>query len=355
VENEIRQSWVFGNDGVSEQVTVVIPVFNQERVIRRNLQSLVASLTLPSRIIVINDGSRDETEQAVLETFVDLEELNPELTFELHSLSSGCYETACDSLGIGLARTRWLIEVQADMTISDPGFDKRLLDAMRAYPDIFAISGRGVEPISPVLASYKRSAGSDQAKGQTLLNHCINTLVSRLRPFQSRAANELGPKPIDHATNGKNKEAEIFPDWNTFQLSGRAGRVGSLIEHAAYLRKPRREVWIGETIMRGPLLMDLDKYFKIGGLDSKAFFQGFDEHDLMLRARQAGYKVGFSHVEFESPLAVGTTRKMKAISTELSILKQLWRIQSHRQRSLLFRVANGSQLPPASSLEIRRF
>ena len=352
---KVRQSWVFGGENTREQVTIVMPVFNQEKVIRKNLESLVGSLTLPSRVIVINDASSDETEQEVLDTFVQLERINPALSFELHTLSSGSYETACDLFGIGLARTRWLVEIQADMTITDLGFDERLLSAMRAHPDLFALSGRGVEQLCPVLDSYKRSAGSDLARGRSLLIHCINTLVTRVVAFKPLAAKGFNRESLHQAHRSESIENEIFPDWGTFQISGKAGRVGALIEHASSQTNPRREVWIGETIMRGPLIMDLDKYFLLGGLDPKAFFQGFDEHDLMLRARKAGYKVGFTYVGFESPLAVGTTRKRKTLATELSIFRKLWRIQIHRRKSLLYKVATGSELAPFSSLEIRRF
>lgn len=46
---------------------LIIPAFNEEKYISLTLQSLVEQTVLPSKIVVVNDGSTDKTEEIVLE------------------------------------------------------------------------------------------------------------------------------------------------------------------------------------------------------------------------------------------------------------------------------------------------
>ena len=72
--------------------------------------------------------------------------------------------------------------------------------------------------------------------------------------------------------------------------------------------------------MRGPLLLRKDYYERLGGFNSRAFFLGNDDHDLFIRAKEIGLKVGYSPIFFSSPLNLGSTRKNKKFTSQLFYL-----------------------------------
>ena len=107
-----------------------------------------------------------------------------------------------------------------------------------------------------------------------------------------------------------------------------------------------RRIWLGETVMRGPLLIDRQKFNKLGGFDTRRFFLGYDDHDLALRGfNEFGYRCGFVPVSFYSPLKAGTTRKPRSLRSELEILRKLMEIRPNWRSSSL---ANFTDATPDS-------
>jgi GT2 family glycosyltransferase len=83
------------------------------------------------------------------------------------------------------------------------------------------------------------------------------------------------------------------------------------------LKKYSGQIWFGESVMRGPLILDVEKYIEIGGLNTKAFFQGNDDHDLSLRAIRKGWRVGFTPIHYSSPLSLGIARRKRKLKSKL--------------------------------------
>ena len=44
---------------------IIIPAYNEETFISLTLQSIVEQTVLPSKVVVVNDGSKDKTEEIV--------------------------------------------------------------------------------------------------------------------------------------------------------------------------------------------------------------------------------------------------------------------------------------------------
>jgi hypothetical protein len=222
------------------------------------------------------------------------------------------------------------------MYINEYGFDKKMLGAINKYSDILMLSGRGAEKLLPIQQQYANGLGSDRGSGSSLLGHIMRRILKRMGVFKKIFSvlrdNKVSLMPVltDNLVN------EIYPDPVSFEKKGIAGRLGLLIE--VDIASHDKFIWLSETVMRGPLLIDKKKYTNVGGLDSRRFFQGYDDHDLAIRGWELeSYRCAFIPISFYSPLEAGTTRIARSIGQEIQIFKNLWRINSEWKSSALYR------------------
>ena len=88
-------------------VTVLIPAFNEERVIERAVQGVLASVDVRIEVVVIDDGSSDRTSAVVAERFVD------EPRVKLLTLENGGKARALNR-GLDLVTSEIVIALDAD-------------------------------------------------------------------------------------------------------------------------------------------------------------------------------------------------------------------------------------------------
>jgi peptidoglycan-N-acetylglucosamine deacetylase len=88
-------------------VTVLIPAFNEERVIERSVRRVLESRDVRIEVIVIDDGSRDRTSEIVRETFAD------EPRVRLLTLQNGGKARALNQ-GLTLANGEIVVALDAD-------------------------------------------------------------------------------------------------------------------------------------------------------------------------------------------------------------------------------------------------
>jgi len=336
-------------------VTIGVPVFNQERIIVRNLSSILENTSSNFEMIIIDDASRDLSLQAILNVFNDeiFEDFPNLANVRIYRNTTAKFETYCDNLAISESRSNYFIEIQSDMFIEQPGYDKKLIEAITAFDDLIAISGRGVHKILDVINEYAKTAGSDRSRGKTILRHVVNVIRARIRTLNRDTVSETQSPQSDRTSISDRPSFALQKD---FLISGATGQLGPLVEtkvEAKYIKA--RNIFVGESIMRGPLLIDLKKLGNLGPWDQGTFFQGFDDHDFCLRAYVLqGYRVGYVPISFASPSQDGTTRKRKSLLSEFSILSNLLRIRRTRKESQLY-LATINGLPNLPAPEVRSF
>jgi hypothetical protein len=285
--------------------------------------------------------------------------------FSVYSYSTSAFETECDAFGFEAAQTAYLLEVQADMQITEYGFDSKLLAALEIFDDLIMISGRGIVPLTPIASEYRKTLGTDRAISPSLSHYILRRALIQVRnvflaakerlskgsPTPPPDRSQIEMKPAKFRSEGKDAEEELYPSQEVFQSTGTAGRVGLLIEEIpseGSLKFP--QLWVGQTIMRGPLMIRTSMYRVIGGLDTQRFFQGFDDIELAWKAfRDHGYRCAFLPVGFLSPLAAGSTRRRRSLKSEWQILKNVLRIRRKWKSSALYLLSNGQEenLPPS--------
>jgi hypothetical protein len=225
------------------------------------------------------------------------------------------------------------------MFIEEHGFDARLIRAMKSSKDLIALSGRGCHSFVEVYDSFRSSMGAATFDNQRIPNFLFNRLriftglfLDAIRLRRKRIASPPPPLPVTSFQIN-----QVFPDLELFQNNARAGKLGQLVNsnHETpdnHLNK----IWVGDTVMRGPLLIDKFKYSDLGGFNLKSFFLGYDEHDLFLRANIAGLFCGYVPINFRSPLEVGSSRALRSWKTEMLLTYRVILIRLNRRTCALF-------------------
>jgi len=335
------------------KISIAIPFYNQERIIARNLKSVIDNLQQVAEILLIDDSSTDYSMRALMD-FISSLDATTEL--KLSSISvfqnrNAQYETYCDAFLFANCNSRYVIEIQSDMQILHKGFDLKLLRAVTSSAHLIAVSARGIEPVSGVIKGYSKTLGSDRAHSYSIVRYVISRvkyqIFSLLKP--NVATPPLVRKPESRVLYNEVMDSE-------FLTTGYAGRIASKINYPVDEDYAQKDViFIGETIMRGPIIVDKEKYMAVGGFDSERFFQGYDEHELFIKAYLLlGYRVGYTPIDFSSPLEEGSTRKRRSLSGEFQILRQLLRIMNKRKSSTLWTLLQDKTSPEYQS-EIKSF
>ena len=332
--------------------SVVVPVFNQEQLIKKVLTSIKTCMVSNWELIVIDDSSEDNTRNEIRDWANEFGATGGLQRIRLFHSDSQMFESACDSFGFSQIMAPFIIEIQADMILQDRGFDKRFIAAFRDLPELVIASGRGVETFVSAFGSFVEKGGLIVARGRSPILHVIKTIATFLNfPFGLLASHKNKDSTIvDHsASRTKSISKEIFPSPDAFMESGRAGRLGNLINCSLPGSAENfKKLWIGESVMRGPLFIRAEFLNAIGGLDTDSFFLGFDDHELCYRASVSGYAVGFHPVSFVSSEDWGSARKKRTLSSEYKVATKFFSSFGNLRRSKIWHVAGNRTFPDVS-------
>jgi glycosyltransferase involved in cell wall biosynthesis len=320
--NLIRQS-INPNAKIKPELSIVVPIFNQSSIINLVIQRILENTYSNFELILIDDGSNDGTKNQLLNFNIDFKTVPNLVAFKVFRHKFSKFETYCENFGIINSNSKYCLGIQADMILSHYKFDLKMINALKSIDSIAVISGRGIERLRPIIRMYKKTLGSDTAQTSNVFLHL---------------ARQIKKQFISQRSDLSEVNTDLFLEKSDsdFILTGTAGRIGKLANLTMDNQTIQsKKIYIGETVMRGPILYDKDKYFRIGGLDVKRFFQGFDEHDFCARAMLNNYLVGYTPIGFSSPVNIGTSRKKRTILTEIIILIKILTRFNKRKTSTL--------------------
>ena len=228
--------------------TIVIPVFNQEKIIIKNIISIIRNTLGEYEIIIINDFSSDKTLRLLKNFFNNFQPIYKNFKrIRIIDTSWPLFETKCDNIGFKLSKAKFVLEIQADMQMLIKGYDQILSKPFYKIDNLIAVSGRCAH-----FFDY-----NDESDGAGKIG--INI--------------EKSLKELNVKTN---------------------------------------KLYIFDTCNRGPLLIDNSKLMQLNYLDERNYFLDNSEHDLMLRARLLkNYICGYFPIDFHAPLKDGSSRNRK--------------------------------------------
>lgn len=122
--------------------SIVVPIYNQESLIVKHVQSIIDNTTEKLyELILILDSCSDNTEQNLLSWIICKK---PPLLTKILILKSEqpLFETAADNLGFFCSRGKYILEIQADMEMTERGYNMKLLKPFLQNRLLIGISGR---------------------------------------------------------------------------------------------------------------------------------------------------------------------------------------------------------------------
>ena len=349
------------NYNLKPEVSVIIPVFEQEKIIYKNLTSIYKCMTLYWELILIEDAGKDNTKNEILRWISDFSHNgNRLLKIILIENKKELYETKCDILGFENAESKYLIEIQADMEITEIAFDRKLVKTLECHDDILMISGRGTLSFDE---SFKELISVSRRFTQfyLILKQIFVSLIKDSK-FEHLLRSLLKSKSIDskeeeYISKSTYFDSTITPRLENFlNANGRAGRLDHLINtNYSAIQIQARKIWVGHAVIRGPLIIRSELYGKLGGFDSSHFFLGFDDVELSFIAyKYLKLRSGFVPVGFNSPPQNSSVKKKKNLIRLFKYLLIGNKFYSKINRSELYRAIKNDELI-APQLEIRDF
>jgi len=124
--------------------SIIMPVHNQEHIIVKNIMSVLKCTTVKNyEIIIIMDACSDNTENELIKYIQTIDNSVYNLTdVLLLKTDTPLFETACDNVGFKHAKGIYVLEIQADMEMTEIGYNMRLLTPFLLDDNIIGISGR---------------------------------------------------------------------------------------------------------------------------------------------------------------------------------------------------------------------
>jgi hypothetical protein len=263
-----------------------VPIKNQAPYIIEILKNLSSNCNHPFTLGLLFDNCTDSSLQLVLNyldsNFALIEKL---IQVQIFISDNELFESTCENILLQFCASRFFVSLQADIFLNDETFLTRSLKCFEKFPDLLGISARAIVSVTPKVKYLE-------------LLHKIAELAVRVlgSPFNFRTQIRLGIFFRDQ---------KYFGDKSTFGVS-----------QMKFSESNWKTLFIGETIIRGPIIWDSSKLKSLSGFDDVNFFLGRDDCDVSLRAKKFTWKVGYLPSTSYSIPSRGTTRKPRSYSVQ---------------------------------------
>jgi glycosyltransferase involved in cell wall biosynthesis len=146
-------------------VSVIIPAFNAQATIGHLVHKLLSEHTLRMEVIVVDDGSTDDT-------WTILSAISDERLMLIHQENQGVY--AARNAALTVHGGEWVVFLDADDQIADGFLQERLRIAHEAKADVAVFSGWRADSAghqrSPV---HRKQPYGQSLTGQQWIRHCV--------------------------------------------------------------------------------------------------------------------------------------------------------------------------------------
>ena len=131
-------------NSINVTYSVIIPIYNQEKIIKKNIESIIKYTGGSFEILIILDFCNDRTETILINFFNEFK--NNNLLFYgvkiFKQPNSPIFEASCDNIGFIHSNGKYCLEIQSDMEMIVPNYNLQLSKPFNLLPNVFAVSGR---------------------------------------------------------------------------------------------------------------------------------------------------------------------------------------------------------------------
>lgn len=151
---------------INIDISVIIPAFNAADSIGVLVQTLLGETTLSSEIIVVDDGSTDET-------WTLLSAITDERLILIRQENQGVY--AARNAALAIHRGEWVVFLDADDRVAADFLQERLRIAREAEADIVLFNARHTDSARHLRHSvHRRQPYGQTLTGQQWIRHCVS-------------------------------------------------------------------------------------------------------------------------------------------------------------------------------------
>ena len=217
-----------------ERIDIVISIFNQEKIIERILAGVCRNTLTPFNLILVFDGCVDQTKPKALAW---LEENRPTHMLQLVTQDApDVYETKATNIGLKLGKEDYIITMQDDMEIQEPGWEVRLTYPIRKYDDVFSTGAYiahdlDLDVFTPELQRYKRMRGRKYFNARRNTFYVRDIAMRSPVAFRSDYLRKLNYLDEDYAPCTLDEADIQLRAWEQFRLRSGLFRID-------YLSKP---------------------------------------------------------------------------------------------------------------------
>ena len=146
-------------------ISVIMPVYNAEKYLKEAIDSILAQTEKDFELVIIDDGSTDQTVEIVRE-YVSIDE---RIVFFQNEKNSGVSKTL--NRGLNEARGKYIARMDADDIALPTRFSKQL-EYMEQHKDVVILSC-GLQCFGSSDAVLGTTVGADNVKVTLLFNSCL--------------------------------------------------------------------------------------------------------------------------------------------------------------------------------------
>lgn len=227
--------------------SIILTIHNKEWLVQQVLDGITKNTRGKYELIVVLDGCTDKSFDIVEDYFYGKDHN------VIIATTPDVYETKANNVGLKSASGEYVIIVQDDMIIKEPGWNLRIQKPFDVFGDVFAVTSRTAH--NWIFNPNTQHLTMDEDLDNCWCDVCIHT---------------------DHA-NRENTPRDIFA--------------------------------VRSSVNRGPLMIDHEDLKKMNYLDEEFAPLDMDDHDLMYRMhKELGKVCGCYWIDYESRDEWGGTR-----------------------------------------------